>query len=272
MMNKSQKRYGKAMYVFFFSVLFLFILMSFAYAQTLQLLSPNGGESWSIGQNKSITWTFSGLPANHAIQLELLHNGSIIGTIRTNISIGVPGETSSWTWRAGTYQGGTAAADSGYAIRITDMWNRQYTDVSNGTFTLVRGIGPGPSVNRPDNNLTAKPHVTNTIFTLPDLVISDAWIEDSDIRWLVWKVENKNWRRVKLDPDNPFNIQICALGIRCDVLRVSRVHIEGLNRSGYSTIRFGWDHNCDVRFIVDYAEDVEEFNESNNRSTFMLTQ
>lgn len=272
MMNKNQKRCGRAMYVFFFSVLFLFILTAFAYAQTLQLLSPNGGERWRIGQNKSITWTSSGLPTNHAVQLELLHNGSTIGTIRTNIAIGAPGETSSWTWRVGTYQGGTAAADSGYTIRITDMWNRQYTDVSNGALTLVTGRATPSATSAREPKLAVKPHVTNTIFTLPDLAISDAWIEDSDIRWLVWKVENKNWRKVKIDPDNLFNIQFCALGIRCDVLRVSRGHIEALNRRGYSTIRFPWDHNCDVRFIVDYAEDVEEFNESNNRSTFMLTQ
>ena len=273
MMKKNQKRYGRVMYVFFFSVLFLFILTALAYAQTIQLLSPNGGESWRIGQNKSITWTSSGLPANHAVQLELLHNGSKIGTIRSNISIGAAGETSNWTWRVGTYQGGTAAADSGYTIRIIDTWNRQYMDVSNGTFTLVRGIGSGPSVNRPDNNLAAKPHVTNTIFNLPDLVITDAWIDDTHtVRWLKWKVENKNWRKAKLDQDNPFNIQICALGIRCDVLRVSRVYIERLNSRGSTTIKFSWDHNCDVRFIVDFEDDVEEYNESNNVSTFNLTQ
>lgn len=272
-MNKSQKRYGKAMYVFFFSVLSLFILTTFAYAQTLQLLSPNGGESWRVGQNKSITWTSSGLPENHAVQLELLHNGSKIGTIRSNISIGAAGETSSWTWRVGTYQGGTAAVDSGYTIRITDMWNRQYTDVSNGTFTLVRGIGSGPSVNRPDNNLTAKPHVTNTIFTLPDLVVTDAWIDDTPtIRWLKWKVENKNWRRVKLDPDVLFVVQFCAIGTRCYPLRVSRMDIDNLNRSGYFTIKYSWDYNCDVRFIVDFEDDVEEYNESNNLSTFNLTE
>ena len=272
MMKKNQKRYGRVKYVFFFSVLFLFISTAFAYAQTLQLLSPNGGESWRIGQNKSITWTSSGLPANHAVQLELLHNGSTIGTIRTNISIGAAGETSSWTWRVGTYQGGTAAADSGYSIRITDMWNRQYTDVSNSAFTLVRGRA-APSVTSARNQkLTAKPHVTDIFSTMPDLVISDAWIEDSDIRWLVWKVENKNWRKVKLDPDNLFTIQFCALGIRCDVLRVSRMHIDNLNRSGYITIKFPWDYNCNVRFIVDYGNDIEELNESNNLSTFNLIQ
>ena len=272
-MNKSQKRYRKAMYVFFFSVLFLFLLTGITYAQNLQLLSPNGGESWMIGKNKSITWTFSGLPTNHAIQLELLHNGSVIGIIGKNIPIGAPGETSSWTWRVGTYQGGTAAADSGYTIRIIDMWNRQHTDVSNGTFTLMRGIGSGPSVNRPDNNLTAKPHVTNTIFSLPDLVITEAWIDDTPtIRWLQWKVENKNWRRAKLDPDVLFVVQFCAIGTRCLPLRISRMHIDNLNLRGFFIIKYPWDYNCDVRFTVDLEDDVEEYNESNNISTFNLTE
>jgi hypothetical protein len=272
MMKKKQKKYTRALVVFLFSVFILFPLTEITYAQNLQLLSPNGGERWMVGKNKSIQWTSSGLPTNHAIQLELLHNGSLIGIIQKNISIGAPGETSSWTWKVGTYQGGTATPDSGYTIRIIDLWNRQYTDVSNGAFTLVRGIGSAPPANRPGPNLTPKPNVPNTIFELPDLVITDAWIDNSDIRWLKWKVENKNWRKVKLDPDNPFTIQYCAIGIRCNALRVGDTHIQELNRRGSCIVKLGWDYNCDVRLIVDFGQDVEEYNESNNNTTFRLSE
>jgi hypothetical protein len=174
----------------------------------------------------------------------------------------------------GTYQGGTAAADSGYTIRITDMWNRQYTDVSNDAFTLgASRIAPSSAKRVHDHEIKAKPHVKDTIFKLPDLIVSEAWIENRDgIRWLRWKVENKNWRKAKLDPDILFVVQFCGIGIRCYPLRVSRMHIDNLNRSGYFTIKYAWDYNCDVRFIVDFEDDVEEYNESNNLSTFNLIQ
>lgn len=263
----------RPLYSFLFSVFFLFFVTEITYAAELEILSPNGGESWMIGKNKSIQWTSSGLPTNHAVQLDLLHNGRLIGVIAKNISIGTPGETSSWTWKVGKHQGGTAAPDSGYTIRITDTWNRSYKDVSDNAFTLVRGIGPRPAVNGPARDLKVKPHVTNTIFKLPDLVITEAWIDDTPtVRWLRWKVENKNWRKIKLDPNNLFSIQFCAIGIRCNILRVSNTEIQGLNRRGYCIVQIGWDYNSDVRLIVDFGGDVEEFNESNNNVTFNLKE
>jgi subtilisin family serine protease len=96
----------------------------------LTLTSPNGGESWTLGGTRAVTWISAGGVTGN-LKLVLFRNGVKVGNIATDIP--VSGGTYSWT--AGAYQGGTAVAGSGYNVRVITM-DGQYSDYGNNTFTL----------------------------------------------------------------------------------------------------------------------------------------
>jgi hypothetical protein len=90
---------------------------------------PNGGESLALGANHPITW----LAANWegGINIYLDRNGSPVGTIAT----GIAATAETYTWTVGNYQGGTALAGGGYAIRV-ETADAAAVDSSDGAFTL----------------------------------------------------------------------------------------------------------------------------------------
>ena len=96
----------------------------------LTLTAPNGAESWTLGGTRAVTWISAGGVTGN-LKLILFRNGIKVGNIVTDIP--VSGGTYSWT--AGTYQGGTAVAGSGYNIRVITM-DGQYSDYGDNTFTL----------------------------------------------------------------------------------------------------------------------------------------
>ena len=115
-------------------LLLLVCVFAFAAAQTIEVTSPKGGESWTLGTSKIITWTAKGFPANTKARLVLLLNGAKVGDVAVNVPIA----QGSWTWaKAGYYVGGTAAAGAGYAVRVRDMNNQYPGGKSPTTFTLA---------------------------------------------------------------------------------------------------------------------------------------
>ena len=71
--------------------------------------SPNGGETWIRGTSNTITWNFSGIPGPD-VKLELLKNGSLVGTITP----GTPNDGShAWLITSSRAQG------TDYKIRVT---------------------------------------------------------------------------------------------------------------------------------------------------------
>ena len=115
-------------------LLLLVCAFAFATAQTIQVTAPKGGESWTLGTSKVITWTAKNFPAGTKARLVLLLNGNKVGDIAVNVPIA----QGSWTWaKAGAYVGGTAAAGSGYAVRVRDMNNQYLGAKSPTTFTLA---------------------------------------------------------------------------------------------------------------------------------------
>ncbi len=114
--------------------LLLFLcVFAFASAQTIQVTAPKGGETWTLGTSKVITWTAKGFPANIKARLVLLLNGAKVGDIAVNVPIA----QGSWTWaKAGDHVGGTAAAGSGYAVRVRDMNGAYQGAKSPATFIL----------------------------------------------------------------------------------------------------------------------------------------
>ena len=107
-------------------------------------LRPNGGESWTSGYTARIQWTYSGIPDTALVKLVLFKGGiapaNKIGNIVQNIPIG-SGGTGGRNWNVPGYEGGTAAAGSGYYIRIISM-DGTFRDESDRPFA----IGAFPSL------------------------------------------------------------------------------------------------------------------------------
>ena len=107
--------------------------------RVLRVISPNGGETWNIGERKCIRWEASGfgldgLSSGKGAKLELWQNIRKIGTIKSDLPI-QPRGTQDYLWEVGDYQGGTASAGAGYKIRISTI-NGTVWDNSDRPFTL----------------------------------------------------------------------------------------------------------------------------------------
>jgi hypothetical protein len=120
--------------------------------QSVTIISPNGGESWTLGSTHVVTWNFSGIPGNTLVKLVLFKDGNKIGNIVQNVSIGSSG-AGSFNWKVGDYEGGTAAAGSGYKIRIRDMNGTYPPGEGAGGFTIVALPPPPPP---PTPSITVK--------------------------------------------------------------------------------------------------------------------
>ncbi|MBZ5623759.1 MAG: S8 family serine peptidase, partial [Acidobacteriia bacterium] len=103
---------------------------------SLTVVSPNGGESWSLGSTHTIQWSYTGTPGT-TVKVELLRNGSLHSTLGTSTSIGTNG-TGSFIWTPST----SLPLDTTYTIRITSNQNSSYTASSDANFSLT----PPPSL------------------------------------------------------------------------------------------------------------------------------
>jgi hypothetical protein len=99
-------------------------------ATSLTVTAPNGGESWSGGSSRTLTWTSSGV-AN--VKLEYTLNN---GTSWTVIASSVAASTGSYAWTVPN----TASTQA--RVRASDALNGTPTDTSDGVFT-VTASGPG---------------------------------------------------------------------------------------------------------------------------------
>jgi hypothetical protein len=117
----------------------LLLLLAFpvlAFCGQFTITSPVGGEKWPSGFMRTITWTFSGMPTSTMVKLMLFRNGTKVGNIAENSSVGTNGG-GSFNWTVGSYIGGTAAAEDGYEIRIRDMNNTYPMAQSPQTFSIT---------------------------------------------------------------------------------------------------------------------------------------
>ncbi|WP_225409000.1 carboxypeptidase regulatory-like domain-containing protein [Stigmatella hybrida] len=94
---------------------------------TLTVTAPNGGEQWSTGSVRNITWASSGVS-----QVNLrysLDNGSTWALIAANVPAGLGAYA--WTLPAST--------SLSALVRIADAQNGNLVDTSNATFTVTSG-------------------------------------------------------------------------------------------------------------------------------------
>ncbi len=95
----------------------------------LDVLSPNGGESWQYGSVHNITWSAPGVTVK--LKITLLLNGATVGIIADNVTP----TTGSYTWIVGAGMMGVSPGP-GYKVKIeakgTSLW-----DTSDSDFTIT---------------------------------------------------------------------------------------------------------------------------------------
>jgi hypothetical protein len=116
-----------------------------ARAQSLRVLSPNGGERWRVGSQHAITWQAQGISGN--VKIILRRGGVKVG----DIAAGVPAARGTYAWTVGTLLNGSAPGADGYSVRIRSADNLAEGD-SRGTFTLLQLTAAEPR-----NDLQVKP-------------------------------------------------------------------------------------------------------------------
>jgi hypothetical protein len=99
----------------FLLVLCLTVIGS-AYASTITLTSPNGGENWTKGSTHDITWTYTACPDSYNVSLYLVKE-PWVGVIALDKPIGSAGQGSFKGWVAGQTDKGIACG-SGYHVVI----------------------------------------------------------------------------------------------------------------------------------------------------------
>ena len=99
----------------------------------ITVTSPNGGQTWTAGTAKKITWTYAGA-AGTTVKIQLFTGTTLNRTIAASTSIGSAGAGSfTWPIPAGLVDG----AD--YKIKIISIRNTDIKDMSNNNFTIVNG-------------------------------------------------------------------------------------------------------------------------------------
>lgn len=118
---------------------------------TITVLSPNGGETWCMGQTYPITWNYTNLTGNVYIQLVPYSSTSTqpAQTIATNVPIA----DGSYTWAIPA----TINLNGLYKIRIVwiSVLDVYIADESDGPFTISSGyVTPSITVTSPNGGET----------------------------------------------------------------------------------------------------------------------
>jgi hypothetical protein len=90
----------------------------------IQVMAPNGGEQWEVGNTFPITWDDN---IDENVKIELLKGT----TVNQTLAASVP-SNGSWTWAIPT----TFTQGTDYKIRITSISNTSLRDESNATFSI----------------------------------------------------------------------------------------------------------------------------------------
>lgn len=91
---------------------------------SIQVLSPNGAESWIVGTNKNITWTSSVVDK---VKIEFSSNS---GSTWSVVAPSVVAAIGSFAWTV------PAAVSNNCLIRISDTANAALNDISNAAFSI----------------------------------------------------------------------------------------------------------------------------------------
>jgi hypothetical protein len=101
---------------------------------SISVTSPNGGETWSVGERHNINWYYQGNPGS-SVKIVLVEGSATAATIVSSTSIGNNG-TGSYAWTVPS----TLVTGSNYKVRVTSTTNSSLTAMSQGAFTIKGGI------------------------------------------------------------------------------------------------------------------------------------
>lgn len=96
-------------------------------AQSVTVVSPDGGENWAINSNKNITWSTSNITN---VKIEYSTNN---GTSWIQIAASVAAGSGSYAWTVPN------TPSTQCKVRVSDASNASMNDLSNGTFTISSG-------------------------------------------------------------------------------------------------------------------------------------
>ncbi|MCP3138707.1 lamin tail domain-containing protein [Pyxidicoccus xibeiensis] len=96
----------------------------------ITVTSPNGGESWTAGSARTISWSASGVTN---VRVEYTLNGSTWSTVSSSTSA----SAGSIAWTV------PSTASTAARVRVSDAANASISDTSNGAFTITTGGGGG---------------------------------------------------------------------------------------------------------------------------------
>lgn len=105
------------------------LIKSTSSTSSITVVSPNGGESWTRGTTKTISWSSTGSPGSY-VKIELYKAG-----VFNRLIISSTPNDGSYYWYVPTTQ--AIAVD--YKIKVTSTTNSAYTDQSNNNFIISAG-------------------------------------------------------------------------------------------------------------------------------------
>ncbi|OPZ44139.1 MAG: Ser-Thr-rich glycosyl-phosphatidyl-inositol-anchored membrane family protein [Euryarchaeota archaeon ADurb.BinA087] len=124
------------------------------------LISPNGGENYLQGSNRTIQWTYTGSPGP-MVMIELLQGTAVNEVISSGTPIGTGGY-GSFVWNISPNQ--TLGSD--FKIRITSTSDAACTDTSDAPFTISSGASVAlVTPNGGENWQRGSPYAINWTYT-----------------------------------------------------------------------------------------------------------
>ncbi|MDP3148876.1 MAG: carbohydrate binding domain-containing protein [Ignavibacteria bacterium] len=98
-------------------------VFSIKLVKTIQLTSPNGGESWNVGSTQPITWSAQGITS---VKIEYsINNGTSWNTVATSSG-------TSYSWSI------PDAVSAQCLVRVSDASDATLKDISDGVFSIVK--------------------------------------------------------------------------------------------------------------------------------------
>jgi hypothetical protein len=231
---------------------FLWMVLSvLAFAQSITVTSPNGGENWVIGSTHGIRWDSTGLSGN--VKIGLFKSGAHIGNIAEHqpFATGVD-------WHVGDplLNGVTYGVENDYQIQVQSEVDWHWKDQSNNNFSISSFVSL--PLDKPVDIGRLRLH-------LPDLVVCMSW--DGKRPYLggkkLVKVRIKN---IGLGASLATDLNFYVEDIGTNLIQVPALTANG--EFNYEH-KFWWNTlgHKSVWLVVDYHMKNTEANEDNNAIT-----
>jgi hypothetical protein len=122
-----------------------------ATSQSIQVVSPNGGENWKVGSSHNITWNSTGTIANVKIDYSINSGRNWINIVTSTANDG------NHPWTIPNTPSTTCK------MRVSDALNAAINDISNANFTISAAVNPTVTVTSPNGGESWRDGSTHNI-------------------------------------------------------------------------------------------------------------